>query len=155
MTYELPHSTCSMCLVVNEERGWLYKAPYSHFVKCWFFLLVNIHIFLRILCLVSLTVSLSLCLTYAHIHISIPLHRISPRFFTINYPVYDKELASIISAFVEWRPYLVGAQHRIQVLTCYKTRMRVVEMQRRFCVCVCVCVHACMRSTNAERARVT
>ena len=31
----------------------------------------------------------------------------------INYPVYDKELATIISAFTEWRPYLVGAQHRI------------------------------------------
>ena len=31
----------------------------------------------------------------------------------INYPFYDKELASIISAFTKWRPYLVGAQHRI------------------------------------------
>ena len=38
----------------------------------------------------------------------------------INYPVYDKELATIISAFTEWRPYLVGAQHRIQVLTDHK-----------------------------------
>ena len=24
----------------------------------------------------------------------------------INYPIYDKELATIISAFEEWRPYL-------------------------------------------------
>mgnify|MGYP000532974220 FL=1 len=38
----------------------------------------------------------------------------------INYPVYDKELAAIISAFTEWRPYLAGAQHRIQVLTDHK-----------------------------------
>ena len=26
----------------------------------------------------------------------------------INYPFYNKEPAAIISAFVEWRPYLVG-----------------------------------------------
>ena len=38
----------------------------------------------------------------------------------INYLVYDKELAAIISAFTEWRPYLAGAQHRIQVLTDHK-----------------------------------
>ena len=38
----------------------------------------------------------------------------------INYPVYDKELAAIISAFAEWQPYLAGAQHRIQVLTDHK-----------------------------------
>jgi hypothetical protein len=38
----------------------------------------------------------------------------------INYPVYDKELAAIISAFAEWRPYLAGAQHRIQVVTDHK-----------------------------------
>ena len=29
----------------------------------------------------------------------------------INYLIYDKELAAIISAFEEWRPYLVGPQH--------------------------------------------
>jgi hypothetical protein len=38
----------------------------------------------------------------------------------INYPVYDKELAAIISAFTEWRPYLAGAQHHIQVVTDHK-----------------------------------
>ena len=38
----------------------------------------------------------------------------------INYPVYDKELAAIITAFTEWRPYLAGAQHHIQVLTDHK-----------------------------------
>ena len=32
ITYELSHSPCSMSLVVNEERGWLYKAPSSHLV---------------------------------------------------------------------------------------------------------------------------
>ena len=31
----------------------------------------------------------------------------------INYPIYEKELAVIISAFAEWRPYLVGDQHHI------------------------------------------
>ena len=38
----------------------------------------------------------------------------------INYPIYDKELAAIIAAFEEWRPYLAGAQHRIQVVTDHK-----------------------------------
>ena len=35
----------------------------------------------------------------------------------INCLVYDKELAAIISAFIEWRPYLAGAQHCINVVT--------------------------------------
>ena len=38
----------------------------------------------------------------------------------INYPVYDQELAAIISTFTESRPYLAWAQHRIQVLTDHK-----------------------------------
>ena len=38
----------------------------------------------------------------------------------INYPIYDKELAAIIAAFEEWRPYLAGAQHRVQVVTDHK-----------------------------------
>ena len=38
----------------------------------------------------------------------------------INYPIYDKELAAIIAAFEEWRPYLAGAQHRIQVVSDHK-----------------------------------
>jgi hypothetical protein len=38
----------------------------------------------------------------------------------INYPVFDKEHAAIISAFAEWQPYLAGAQHRIQVVTDHK-----------------------------------
>ena len=38
----------------------------------------------------------------------------------INYPIYDKELAAIISVFEEWRPYLVGAQHRVEVVTDHK-----------------------------------
>ena len=38
----------------------------------------------------------------------------------VNYLVYDKEFATIISAFAKWQPYLVGAQHRIQVLNDHK-----------------------------------
>ena len=38
----------------------------------------------------------------------------------INYPVYDKELSAIIAAFEEWRPYLAGTQHRVQVVTDHK-----------------------------------
>ena len=38
----------------------------------------------------------------------------------INYHVYDKELTTIILALVKWRPYLLGAQHRIQMLTNHK-----------------------------------
>jgi hypothetical protein len=38
----------------------------------------------------------------------------------INYQVYDKELLAIITAFEQWRPYLAGAQHRVQVLTDHK-----------------------------------
>jgi len=38
----------------------------------------------------------------------------------INYQVYDKELLAIITAFEQWRPYLAGAQHQVQVLTDHK-----------------------------------
>ena len=38
----------------------------------------------------------------------------------IHYRIYDKELAAIMSAFEEWWLYLVGPQHRIQVLTDHK-----------------------------------
>jgi len=38
----------------------------------------------------------------------------------INYQVYNKELLAIIMAFEQWRLYLVGAQHRVQVLTDHK-----------------------------------
>ena len=38
----------------------------------------------------------------------------------INYLVYDKELATIISAFAKWRAYMAGAQHRIQVMNEHK-----------------------------------
>jgi hypothetical protein len=38
----------------------------------------------------------------------------------INYQVYDKELLAIITTFEQWRPYLVEAQHRVQVLTDHK-----------------------------------
>ena len=31
----------------------------------------------------------------------------------INYPIYEKELAAIVATFTKWRPYLVGAQHRV------------------------------------------
>jgi len=38
----------------------------------------------------------------------------------INYQVYDKELLAIITAFEQWKLYLVGAQHRVQVQTDHK-----------------------------------
>jgi hypothetical protein len=38
----------------------------------------------------------------------------------INYQVYDKELLAIITTFEQWRPYLAGVQHRVQVLTNHK-----------------------------------
>jgi hypothetical protein len=38
----------------------------------------------------------------------------------INYQVYNKELLAIITAFEHWRLYLVGAQHRVQVLIDHK-----------------------------------
>ena len=40
--------------------------------------------------------------------------------FEINYPIYDKELVAIIAAFEEWRPYLAGTQHRVQVVIDHK-----------------------------------
>ena len=49
----------------------------------------------------------------------------------INYPVYKQQLATIISAFTEWRPYLVGAQHRIQVLTDHRKLIYFTTSRRR------------------------
>ena len=37
-----------------------------------------------------------------------------------NYPIHDKELLAIIEAFQEWRPYLSGTTHEVQVYTDYK-----------------------------------
>jgi hypothetical protein len=38
----------------------------------------------------------------------------------INYLIYDKELLAIIATCKEWKSYLAGAQHRIQVVTDHK-----------------------------------
>jgi hypothetical protein len=38
----------------------------------------------------------------------------------VNYQVYNKEFLAIITTFEQWRPYLAGAQHRVQVLTNHK-----------------------------------
>jgi hypothetical protein len=38
----------------------------------------------------------------------------------INYQVYDKELLAIITTFKQWRRYLAGVQHRVQILTDHK-----------------------------------
>jgi hypothetical protein len=35
----------------------------------------------------------------------------------INYTIYDKDLLAIVVAFEEWRCYLAGTQHPIQVVT--------------------------------------
>ena len=58
-----------MCLVLNEERGWLYKAPSSHLVCSWVFSFVNtlacVFSVSYTLC-VCLSLSLSLTHTYTH-----------------------------------------------------------------------------------------
>jgi hypothetical protein len=38
----------------------------------------------------------------------------------LNYPIHDKELMAIIEAFQEWRPYLSGTTHEVQVFTDHK-----------------------------------
>ena len=38
----------------------------------------------------------------------------------LNYPIYDKELLAVVAAFQQWRVYLEGAQHPIQVYTDHK-----------------------------------
>jgi RNase H-like domain found in reverse transcriptase len=38
----------------------------------------------------------------------------------LNYEIHDKELLAIVEAFREWRVYLEGAAHRIQVYTDHK-----------------------------------
>ena len=38
----------------------------------------------------------------------------------LNYPIYDKELLAIVSCFKEWRVYLEGSLHQIEVLTDHK-----------------------------------
>ena len=37
-----------------------------------------------------------------------------------NYPIYDKELLAVISAFKEWRHYLERAKHQFTVFTDHK-----------------------------------
>ena len=37
--------------------------------------------------------------------------------YEINYEIHDKELLAITSAFKEWRRYLEGARHKINVYT--------------------------------------
>jgi len=36
-----------------------------------------------------------------------------------NYETHDQELLAVIEAFKQWRPYLEGAQHAIQVIVDY------------------------------------
>ena len=73
-----------MCLVLNEERGWLYKAPSSHLVCSWVFLLCE-YTFLSLaysLCLYSLPLSLSHTHTHTHTHSLSSATQNLPRFFT-------------------------------------------------------------------------
>lgn len=39
----------------------------------------------------------------------------------LNYPIHDKELMSIIFAFKEWKPWLIGTNYEVQVYTDRKT----------------------------------
>ncbi len=34
----------------------------------------------------------------------------------LNYPIYDKELLAIINSLKEWRAYLQGTEHQVEVL---------------------------------------
>ena len=38
----------------------------------------------------------------------------------LNYPIYDKELLAVVAAFKQWRVYVEGAAHPIQVYTDHK-----------------------------------
>ena len=38
----------------------------------------------------------------------------------LNYPIYNKELLAVMAAFKQWRVYLEGAAHPIQVFTDHK-----------------------------------
>jgi hypothetical protein len=51
-----------------------------------------------------------------------PMAYYSRKFTTpeINYLIYNKELCLIIDSFEEWKSYLAGVQHRIQVVTDHK-----------------------------------
>ena len=51
------------------------------------------------------------------------LHPICSRKFSpaeLNYPIYDKELLAMVAAFKQWRVYLEGATHPIQVFSDHK-----------------------------------
>src|SRR5690606_25348369 len=39
----------------------------------------------------------------------------------MNYPIYDKELLSIVACFKAWRVYLEGALHTITILSAHKS----------------------------------
>ena len=38
----------------------------------------------------------------------------------LNYPIYDKELLAVVESFKQWRVYVEGAVHPIQVYTDHK-----------------------------------
>src|SRR5690606_25868646 len=38
----------------------------------------------------------------------------------MNYPIYDKELLTIVACFKKWRVYLEGSSHKVTVLTDHK-----------------------------------
>ena len=56
----------------------------------------------------------------------------------LNYQIHDKELMAIIEALKEWRPYLSGARHQVQVytdhknLTYFATRQQLNQRQTRW-----------------------
>ena len=102
-----------MCLVLNEERGWLYKAPSSHLVISWVFLLCQY----TLACVFSVSYTLCLYLSLSHTYIhtrtfisSLPLQRIYTRFFTCttitlgqNYVLHQKQYLLHILAKDRWR----------------------------------------------------
>ncbi len=47
----------------------------------------------------------------------------------LNYPIYDKELLAIINSFKEWRVYLQGAKHQVEVFSDHKNLVHFTNAQ--------------------------
>ena len=83
MSFHIPHD--SWASVVNEERVWLYKAPSSYLVTCWFYLLCNL-ISSCVFSIIHLSCVSTLSLSLTHTHITQLISSVAQnhsRFFTL------------------------------------------------------------------------